>query len=128
MMKWFQRARNAARAMKAALAGGLLVLVAGCATTGNSFDSSGLSMLVPGETTLEQASVLLKSDPVNVYRQLDGTATARWAHKASLVTDAVYFNREVWLAFGPDGRYQRVVKSINVLPGANQFGDTRQSP
>lgn len=127
MTKWSQQARNAAQAMKAALVGGLLMLAAGCATTGNSFDSSGLSMLVPGETTLEQASALLKSDPVNVYRQLDGTATARWAHKASMVTDAVYFNREIWLLFGPDGRYVRVVKSINVLPGANQSADTRQS-
>jgi hypothetical protein len=99
------------------LAAGFLVLVAACSTTGNSFDSSGLAMLVPGQTTLAQASQLLQGDPVNVYRQLDGSATARWAQKATLATDAIYFNRELWLAFGPDGRYQRVVKSINVPQG-----------
>lgn len=114
-----------ARCVVARLAAGLaLAALAACATTGSTFDSSGLPMLVPGETTLDQASSLLKADPVNVYRQLDGTATARWAHKASLVTDAVYFNQELWLAFGPDGRYQRIVKSINV-PRAYQFGDRR---
>jgi len=114
-----------ARFVVVRLAAGLaLAALAACATTGSTFDSSGLPMLVPGETTLDQASSLLKADPVNVYRQLDGTATARWAHKASLVTDAVYFNQELWLAFGPDGRYQRIVKSINV-PRAYQFGDRR---
>lgn len=102
----------------------LFGLLAACATTGSTFDSSALPMLVPGETTLDQASALLKADPVNVYRQLDGSATARWAHKASLVTDAIYFNQELWLAFGPDGRYQRIVKSINV-PRAHEFGDRR---
>jgi hypothetical protein len=99
------------------LAVGALMLAAACTTTGNSFDSSGLSMLVPGQTTLSEASQLLQGDPVNVYRQLDGSATARWAQKATLATDAIYFNRELWLAFGPDGRYQRVIKSINVPQG-----------
>jgi hypothetical protein len=122
MPGWLERASGLVRTAKTMLAVAVLAVASGCATTGSTFDSSALPMLVPGETTLEQASALLKSDPVNVYRQLDGSATARWAHKASLVTDAVYFNQELWLAFGPDGRYQRIVKSVNV-PRANQFGD-----
>lgn len=85
-----------------------------CSTTGRNFDASALNLLVPGQTTLEQASVLFGADPVDTYRQLDGSATARWAYKATLATDAIYFNRELWLAFGPDGRYQRVVESINI--------------
>ncbi|MGE4368206.1 MAG: hypothetical protein AB7E12_00865 [Burkholderiaceae bacterium] len=98
-----------------------LVALSGCTTTGSSFDSSALPALVPGQTTMAQASALLKSDPVQVYRRLDGSATAIWAHKASWVPDAVYFNQELWLAFGPDGTYQRIVKGTNI-PRANQFG------
>lgn len=103
---------------------GLFALVLGlaaCSTTGRSFDASALPLLVPGQTSLAEASVLLQADPWNVYRTLDGSATAIWAHKATLATDAVYFNRELWLAFGADGRFQRVVKSENI-PRAYEFG------
>lgn len=37
-----------------------------------------------------------------------------------MVTDAIYFNQELWLAFGPDGRFQRIVKSENI-PRVNMF-------
>ncbi len=104
-----------------AMMAGLLMALAACSTTGNSFDSSALSMLVPGVTTMEQASALMQADPVNVYRQLNGEATARWAHKATLATDAVYFNQELWLAFDSYGRYVRIVKSVNI-PRAHEFG------
>jgi len=95
--------------------------LAACSTTGHSFDASALPLIVPGQTTLAEASVLLQSDPVNVYRALDGSATAIWAHKSTLATDAVYFNRELWLAFGGDGRFQRIVKSENI-PRAYEYG------
>jgi hypothetical protein len=101
--------------------------LAACSTTGRNFDASALNLLVPGQTTLEQASALLGADPVDTYRQLDGSATARWAHKATLATDAIYFNRELWLAFGPDGRYQRVVESINI-PRVYQARAVRTNP
>ncbi|SHI19122.1 hypothetical protein SAMN04488135_11275 [Pollutimonas bauzanensis] len=94
--------------------------LAACSTTGSSFDSSALRLIEPGRTTLAEASSLLKSDPTDTYRQQDGSAMARWSHKASLVTDAVYFNQELWLAFGPDGRFERIVKSDNI-PRADMF-------
>ena len=102
-----------------ALLGWLLFLMcllglSACATTGNRFDASALPLLEPGQTSLAEASALLDADPVNVYRQQDGSAMARWAHKASLATDAIYVNQELWLAFGPDGRFQHVVKRINI--------------
>ena len=103
------------------------LLVAACSTTGNQFDDSALRLLVPGQTTLEEASAWFKADPVNVYRNTDGSAIARWAHTASFVPDAVYFNREIWLAFDRYGRYQRVVKSNNI-PRAYEFGDKPQAP
>ncbi|NYT61963.1 hypothetical protein H0A66_06455 [Alcaligenaceae bacterium] len=88
--------------------------LAACSTTGNSFDSSALRFIVVGQTTLEQASGLLQADPSDIYRRLDGSAMARWSHKNSLLTDAIYLNQELWLDFGPDGYFQKVVKSVNL--------------
>lgn len=85
-----------------------------CSTTGRTFDSSALALLTPGQTTLEQASELLGSDPITTYRQFNGAETARWAYKVSLATDAAYFRQELWLAFGQDGRFERVVNTINI--------------
>lgn len=106
------------------LLAGVVVAVAGCSTTGNQFTTSDLRFLVRGETTLNEAIDLLQAQPVNIYRQLDGSAVARWAHTASLATDAVYFNQELWLAFDSNGRFERIVKSNNV-PHANLYRDGR---
>lgn len=106
--------RGVGRGVARALAVGVLATSAACTTSGHAFDATGLDFLVPGQTTLAQASALLKSDPVNVYRQADGAATARWAHHSSFVPDAVYFNREIWLAFDANGYFERMVKSTNV--------------
>jgi hypothetical protein len=85
-----------------------------CSTTGDSFHSMGLSRIVPGQTTLAQASDLLGAAPVDTYAQGDGSVLARWAYKMSLVTDAVYARQELWLEFGPGGRFERVVRKVNV--------------
>lgn len=104
----------------------LLLSLAACSTTGSSFDSSALDLIRPGQTTLAQASALLKADPENVYHQGDGSVLARWAHKASFVPDAVYFNRELWLAFDRNGYFERVVKGVNV-PQAGQADQTNRA-
>lgn len=101
------------------------MVLAACSTTGNRFDTTDLRFLVPGETTLAEAKQLLQGEPVNIYRQIDGSATARWAHTATLATDAVYFNQELWLAFDSYGRFERIVKSNNV-PHANLYQDGRR--
>lgn len=103
---------------------GAIALV-GCSTTGNQFDTTDLRFLVPGETTLPEAVALLQSEPVNVYRQSDGSAMARWAHTATLATDAVYFNQELWLTFDAYGRFDRIVKSNNI-PHVNLYHDGRR--
>lgn len=113
------------RVYRAILSGVAAVLLAGCSSTGNSFDSEDLRFFVPGQTTLEEAKVLLQAEPVNIYRQADGAATVRWAYGASLVNDAVYFNRELWLAFDSYGRFMRIVKSNNV-PHAYLYQDGRR--
>lgn len=106
---------------------GAAIVLAGCSTTGNRFDTTGLGALVPGETTFAEASELLHGAPVNIYRQLDGSATARWAHTSTVLTDAIYFNQELWLAFDPHGRYLRVVRSNNV-PAAHFEKKTVPTP
>ena len=104
---------------------GSAIALAGCSTTGNRFDTTDLRFLVPGETTLAEAKQLLQGEPTNIYRQVDGSATARWAHTATLATDAVYFNQELWLAFDSYGRFVRIVKSNNI-PHANLYQDGRR--
>jgi len=74
---------------------------------------------------LQEATALLQGDPVNIYRQADGSAMARWAHTSTLATDAVYFNRELWLSFDAYGRFQRIVHSNNV-PLANLYDGGRR--
>lgn len=109
------------RLLRTLLIGGAVVL-AGCSTTGNRFNSADLRFLEPGYTTLQEASELLQGDPVNVYRQSDGSAIARWAHTNTVLTDAIYFRQELWLAFDPGGYYQRVAKSHNI-PTINLYQD-----
>ncbi|TAM90132.1 MAG: hypothetical protein EPN41_02190 [Candidimonas sp.] len=99
----------------AGLAAGACLAVAACSTTGQRFNSLALSRIVPGQTTLDQASAILGSEPTQTYAQGGGVTLARWAYKATLVTDAVYARQELWLLFGPDGRFDRVVKKVNVL-------------
>lgn len=93
------------------MAGLLAIMVSACTTTGNNFNSTAVTRFVVGETTVSQARDLLQADPFIVYPQSDGTSLVRWAYMASLSTDALYFNRELWVLFGPDGRFVRVVKN-----------------
>lgn len=123
-MSYSMPATHVFRLLRALAIGGAITL-AGCATTGNSFDTTDLRFLQPGHTTLPEAAALLQGEPVNVYRQLDGSAIARWAHTSTLATDAVYFNQELWLAFDTHGRFQRIVKSNNV-PHINLYQDGRR--
>jgi hypothetical protein len=90
-----------------------LAVLAGCSTTGESFRASGLDHIVAGRTTMAQAIEDLGAQPVNTWQQGD-TLLARWAYKGTVATDAVYFRQEVWLRFGPDGRFLRTENAINV--------------
>src|SRR3546814_572499 len=110
------------RWIRRAAVGGALTLAAACSTTGNNFNTSAMGLLAPGVTTMDEASAIMRAEPVDVYRQWDGAATARWAYKATLATDAVYFNRELWLAFDAGGRYSHIVKSVNI-PRAHEFNN-----
>lgn len=104
------------RGLRRALGVALLALVAACTMSGRAFDSAGLRHFVAGETTLAQATRWLQAAPVAVYRDADGSRTARWAIQASYVPDALYFHQELWLAFDRDGHFSHVVNSLNVPP------------
>lgn len=93
----------------------LAVGLAACSTTGRSFNAEALGQFVPGQTTYAQAVQLLGAEPVNTYAQLNGTLIARWAQKASVLTDAIYVRRELMLRFSPDGRFEAVVDKVNVI-------------
>jgi hypothetical protein len=88
--------------------------LAGCAISGHPFNASGLNQIIVGRTTLDQATRYLGAAPVDTWRRDDGSVLARWAYKSSAVTDAVYFRREVWLRFGPDGAFQYLENTVNI--------------
>ncbi|MFA7580354.1 hypothetical protein [Castellaniella sp.] len=88
--------------------------LAACSVTGHSFDSSGLNRLVPGQTTLAQASEAMNSAPVQQWPQPDGGLLARWAYARSLSTDAIYLRQAILLRFGPDGRFQAIEDTVNI--------------
>lgn len=108
----------------------LVGALAACSTTGRAFDSSRLGEIVPGQTTLEQTIDILKADPENIYRGRDGSAMARWAHKTSVVVDAVYYRQELWLQFDHHGRFDRVLNKVNIVGDAAppQVGTAGQVP
>lgn len=90
-------------------------LLAACSTTGQYFSDEQLTTLVPGRTTMLDATRALHAGPQQVYPQSDGTTMALWAGKVSFITDAMYFHKEAMLQFGADGRLIRLVDSTNVL-------------
>ncbi|HEY0295530.1 MAG TPA: hypothetical protein VGC69_09395 [Bordetella sp.] len=93
----------------------MLLVLAGCATHGHNFDSSKLSALTPGQTTLAQAAYVLEAPPDNIYPQSDGTTLAFWQFHISFLNDGLYSRKEAMLQFGPDGRLMRLVDSTNLL-------------
>ncbi len=98
-----------------------LLLAAGCSGSAIPLSGGSLGALQPGVTTLAQISESLGADPVAVYREAEGPFMARWASGASLVTDALYWRQELWIAFDADGRYRRVVNTVNISrPGEVQ--------
>jgi hypothetical protein len=94
---------------------GSLVLLSGCSTAGRPFNEMALSEFVPGQTTYSQAVRLFEAEPVNTYSQLNGGMLAQWEYKVTVLTDAAYFRRNLVLRFSPDGRFETVVDSNNVL-------------
>lgn len=99
---------------------GILFALSACHSTGNSFSSAGLLQLQPGISTYQDAVALLEADPVNTYYRTDGSYMARWAHISSLLPDAIYMDRELWLDFDARNYFVRLVKRKNVpLPLEN---------
>ena len=110
-----------------------VVALAGCTTTGQFFKTEALADFVPGQTTFADAVRMLGAEPSNTYAQLNGAMLARWAHKGSILTDAIYFRQEATLRFDPQGRFVGIVDTVNILiPPRDQNGQANaqlgQSP
>lgn len=88
----------------------VIVTLSGCYSSGNNYSSAGRAWLQPGISTAEDARVFLQAEPTNVYRQLDGGSLQVWQHTASLVPDAIYNHKELWLEFDPNDVLRRIVK------------------
>lgn len=93
----------------------LALSVTGCASTGHRFDASRLAPLTPGVANFADVANALGAPPTQIYRQSDGSYTARWSHKTTFVTDGFYAAQSVSLVFSADHRLQRLVDSNNIL-------------
>jgi len=120
------RRRHVSDRFKTFLLAGVFTVLAGCATSGRSFNEMALSEFVPGQTTYRQAVRLLGAEPINTYSQLNGVMLAQWEHKITVLTDAAYYRRNLILRFSPDGRFEAVVESNNVLPSPKSASDTNR--
>lgn len=101
---------------------GALSLAACSFGTGRYYTDEGVASLVPGQSTMMEATRAFNAPPTAQFTQSDGTTLARWDFKVSLVTDAVYASKSTLLQFGADGRLIRLVDSDNVMLS----GDSRR--
>lgn len=96
---------------------GLLLIVAAlaaCSTSGSNFNSGTLPLLVPGETTLADASALLEAYPLTTYQDRAGAVDAYWSYRNSAL-DHLLWHKSALLRFGPDGKFERVVHTTGIL-------------
>ena len=75
------------------------LLLTACHSTGNKYHTADLAQLELGVATFTDAATLLQANPVNRYYRPDGSYIARWAYTRSVVPDAIYFDKEIWLEF-----------------------------
>jgi len=95
--------------------------LAGCATSGNDFDPNGLTRLVPGVTTLTDATVLLRGYPAQTYSSVQGATTALWSYRVSGPSDLAYRHKSALVQFAPDGTFERIVETSGVLIDAGEY-------
>jgi hypothetical protein len=81
-----------------------------------------LSKLVVGETTPEEAAVILEGQPYMRQNLPNGTIAWHW-RRILVVYVGTVDNRSLVLQFDSDRRFTRVMQSVNVdLPEGMPFG------
>lgn len=88
------------------------ISLAGCATSGNKFDHSGVSKLQPGQTTLDDATSYFRAQPYQVVRRDDGLIYASWVY--TFATSSRAKVESIGLLFGADRVLMRLVNFQNV--------------
>jgi len=98
----------------------IFMLVAACASTGHNFKQDRVTLLRPGETTLDDAIAILDAKPTSRVYQDDGSTIAIWQY-VSVVYVATTENNLVSILFDAQGVMERVVNLINIdLPEAER--------
>lgn len=115
------------KAIKLITISSTVLIITACAQTGYSYSTSQFSSIKAGESTLDDVNEILGAHPTNVYRALDGSFTAMYSHKATLLTDAIYFNRELLLAFDNEGKFKNIVGGAGQTPRSSteNVGDSQ---
>jgi len=108
----------------------VLLLVAGCTSSGRDFDPDPLTQLVPGYTTLPQAAALMRAYPVQTYAAADGAFHALWSYHVTSLNHLLY-RKSALVHFNADGTFERVVDTSGVVGDAaqhrSQLANTRQA-
>lgn len=104
------------RAIKLIIICSAVLTVTACVQTGYSYSTAQFSSIKVGESTLDDVNRILGAHPTNVYRALDGSFTAMYSHKSSVLADAIYFNKELLLAFDNHGKFKHVIGGDNQVP------------
>lgn len=91
----------------------MVLLLAGAkSTVGQPFEAANLSKLVVGETTVQEAEILLGGAPQHAVAGASGAIGYTWEYiesKVSLWTGkGSAKSQRVVLVFGTDGRFQRI--------------------
>lgn len=87
----------------------MTITLSACYSTGNSYNSN-TAWLEPGVTTVADARLGLGVAPSTVYPHPNGGSIQVWYSSRSLVPDAIYVERELWLEFGPDQVLRQILR------------------
>ncbi|NHC61839.1 hypothetical protein [Paenalcaligenes suwonensis] len=85
------------------------ITLSACYSTGNSYNSN-TAWLEPGVTTVADARLGLGTAPTTVYPQTDGGSIQVWFSSQSIVPNAIYVERELWLEFGPNQVLRQILR------------------
>lgn len=107
---------------------GAILAATACVQTGYNYNTAQFSQIKAGESNLDDVNRILGAHPTNIYRSVDGSFTAMYSHKKSLIADAIYHNKELLLAFDNLGRYKYIVGGAGQNPESQHNTNNNNVP